>query len=336
MANKIMTVFNQHIDKPTPKKFDAAVANLIKSGELWLRTLLKPAETAAIPTKPKPEILDDAEFWDQPRKGTIFVDVDKETVYQFVLKLLEGREVWVDEAAAEQIISQTPRQGETAQAVHSFSQTVLIAAAARPDIAGSLAVSMSSLMANQVEDDISEAEADFEFEAEPSPDPGSEPDLSEDELGVRTGETLENTEESDALYVLTRKNENKSVTVKYFIGTDLAGKIMADRAPTLAGLLDGSHLPENPYEYTLEKHLIARDHGSGELDVKKEVERRANREQALDGYHQDDDSRLLADRLDSVAASLMTGTGWMTFDQGEEYMDEDMEMFGDEMDCDME
>lgn len=82
-------------------------------------------------------------------------------------------------------------------------------------------------------------------------------DLSEDELGMKGGQVLENIEAADALRMYCRAN-NTVVAMEDFVHTPIAKQIMADRAPYLAGLLNATEMASGDYEHDLENHLLRR------------------------------------------------------------------------------
>lgn len=156
-------------------KFDKAVATLINNGANLLKELVAGhIDVTAVP--------DDADFWLLVSEGTMFDEVDEETVYLLVLKIMQGREAWKDRTRvaelgelnafrqtlldngmpyttahlsqfeSEQTMMQTRYQGPTEKAVDDFTATIHTLENALPGIGRELAWKYTgSTMAGVVE-----------------------------------------------------------------------------------------------------------------------------------------------------------------------------------------
>lgn len=76
---------------------------------------------------------------------------------------------------------------------------------------------------------------------------GAIDDGSEDEFGLKEGVDLEEIEEADAWYMYL-KDPDVDVAFEDFVGMPIAKDIMANRAPSLDGLLRYTRIPEDDYE----------------------------------------------------------------------------------------
>lgn len=93
------------------------------------------------------------------------------------------------------------------------------------------------------------------------------------------GERANTLEENDVLYVWrqTRAKGFKYCDVQRFVTQEEGKALLAERAPILQGLLDGTHIPDDAYEWVLEKKLCCRAWMEGTID---EAKRQENRDQA--------------------------------------------------------
>lgn len=143
-----MDALNEKYEKPTKKDFDTEIALIIQKGTDYVKYRVSADGKARFPGMIIPY---NHQFWVVPMRDTMFENVEVETVYRFILKLLEARDAWIEATDAEQVMRQTPHNCQTAQAIDGFNNIVAAAGCFQGAIASDLALFMTASMAGQVE-----------------------------------------------------------------------------------------------------------------------------------------------------------------------------------------
>lgn len=148
-------------------------------------------------------------------------------------------------------------------------------------------------------------------------------DLSEDEFGMKGKQVLENIEETDAWHMYCK--ENKFVPKEDFLKTPMAKKLMAQRAPRLASLLNATVMAKDDYEHDLEKHLLRR----AKLNPEQMQQREDNREKTWEEFDARRRGKQVERHLAKQAALLSVSTyndGQLEDNEEDEDGDGDVEM----------
>lgn len=86
MSTKIMVELHKNYKNPTRKDFDQAIAKLFDNASPMVAKLAKDGK--------KPTY--DFDYWQAPKVGTIFENVSDRSTCRFAIKMLEGRDEWID------------------------------------------------------------------------------------------------------------------------------------------------------------------------------------------------------------------------------------------------
>lgn len=170
----------------TKVKFDKAVAELIIKTTKFLKESLGNAYDPALPN--------DADFWEGLKLDTMFERVNSETVYMFVLKLMQGREAWkeatrnadmkdldvleehltannlpytaahLEQFQTDQVQMHARFQGPTADAVDDFLATVHTLTYTHPEVGNYFAKQyLGETMAGEVEEEYADESDTSDF-----------------------------------------------------------------------------------------------------------------------------------------------------------------------------
>ncbi|ROW04881.1 hypothetical protein VMCG_04921 [Cytospora schulzeri] len=164
-AAEIMMALNKKYQNPTKKDFDQEIALLIQKGLEYARYRIMAVEG---------KIPHSALFWREPKDQTMFKDIHQATVYRFVLKILEAREIWIGNHDQEQLLRSIHYQCETAKAVDRFSSFIAAAGVIHSDKADNLAAHMIGDMAEQIEEKDTAGEVHYMEEEEEDYNPVKE------------------------------------------------------------------------------------------------------------------------------------------------------------------